>query len=214
MYIPKSFVNNNLEQLHQLIEKFNFATLISHSNDEFQTTHIPLMLNKTQGQYGTLLGHMAKLNPHLNAFDGNTNTLCIFHGPHSYISPTWYKTSPSVPTWNYVVVHAYGNPVLISQAQLSDDLTRMVQEHEATISNTENYVIPEVYKSKLLDHIVGFKIEILRIEGKYKLGQNRSQADQSSLIEGLLKQNTTESTTLADFIQSLPAKTCNKGSLE
>src|SRR3984885_15550110 len=95
----ESMIMSNVKTL-QFIEKFNFATLVSH-NKVFHVTHIPLFLERSQGHYGTLTGHISKNNPHLKDFDGSHETLCIFNGPHAYISPTWYSSSPNVPTWNY-----------------------------------------------------------------------------------------------------------------
>jgi transcriptional regulator len=212
MYIPKSFRNNDIEQLHPFIEQFNFATLISEGAEGLQVTHIPLMLDRSQGQYGTLLGHFAMQNPHVNLLDQNKNSLCIFHGPHAYISPAWYKNSPSVPTWNYTVVHAHGKLQRISPEQLSEDLTRMVNESEAKLKERPNYLIPEDYKAKLLNHIVGFRMEINQIEGKFKLGQNRSVEDQAGILVGLKKENTRDSLALMEFMQSIGIKSGPVGS--
>ncbi len=203
MYVPKSFVNKKLEQLHQLIEKFNFATLISNNNGEIVVTHIPVLLNRDQGQYGTLIWHVANLNPHSTEFDGSKSALLVFHGPHAYISPAWYKSAPSVPTWNYATVHAHGIPKVINKGQLTEDLTKMVSQHEVVMSEYANYIISDEYKSKLIEHITGFHMEITQLDGKFKLGQNRSLEDQDGMIQGLLKQNSPGSIVLADFIVSV-----------
>src|SRR5438552_19136814 len=86
----------NIEKNHQYIEKYNFASIISHQNDEFFITHVPVMLDRNQGPYGTIIGHMAKINSQLNTFNCENNTVCIFKGPHSYISPNWYRSTPNV----------------------------------------------------------------------------------------------------------------------
>jgi transcriptional regulator len=206
MYIPQDFKNNNIEQLHHFIVQYNFATLVSHCNGEMQVTHIPVMLDTQIGIYGTLTWHMAQLNEHHKHLNGNTEALFIFHGPHAYISPTWYKRVPSVPTWNYAVVHVRGIPQMISQAQLSDDLTKMVDYHESILNLDKSYNIPKDYKQKLLDHIVGFKMEIKQIEGKFKLGQNRSLEDQMGVLQGLKNTQSSEGITLANFIENLNTK--------
>src|SRR5579872_1071351 len=108
MYIPDSFENKNIAGLHRFIETYGFATLINYHESGLHVSHVPVMLDKTRGQFGTLIWHLAKLNQHTEVLNGKNSSLCIFHGPHSYISPAWYKTSPNVPTWNYAVVHAYG----------------------------------------------------------------------------------------------------------
>jgi len=202
MYIPKSFQNNNIEKLHQFIERFNFATLISHNSNETHVTHVPVMLNREQGPYDTLVWHMAIPNPHAKEFNGSKNALFIFHGPHAYISPAWYKSAPNVPTWNYAAVHAVGTPERVSKEQLSRDLTKMVDYQEAQLNENTQYSIPDKYKAKLLDHIDGFKLEITRIEGKFKLGQNRSLEDQAGMLYGLKNQKMNGTMTLIDLIES------------
>lgn len=201
MYIPKSFENKNIPELHQFIEKYNFATLITYNENGINVSHIPVILNKTQGQFGTLIWHLAKMNDHCKALNEKIQTLCIFHGPHSYISPAWYKTSPNVPTWNYAVVHAHGTPAKVSKEQLSTDLEKLVSHHEA-LSNT-HYRIPDNHKTKLLEHIDGFHMEITKIEGKFKLGQNRSTEDQKNMLNELLnQQKNSDALELANFIMN------------
>lgn len=190
------------DHLYQFMEKFNFATLVSHENGEFFVSHIPVILERGQGSHGTLVGHMAKTNPHLKVFDSKNNSTCIFHGPHSYISPTWYKSSPNVPTWNYAVVHVYGKPIIVSKEQLSEDLAKMLSYHESIVDKNSNYIIPDDYKNRLMEHIVGFRIEILRIENRFKLGQHKNFKDQEGVLNGLRKQNSYESLSLSDFYES------------
>lgn len=202
MYTPKAFENNNIEQLHQFIERFNFATLVSHHDGELQVTHVPVMLNRKQGKYGALAWHMAKLNPHAKVLEDVKNTLCVFRGPHAYISPSWHEKTPDVPTWNYAAVHVHGVPVLISKEQLSSDLSIMVRHHEGLLNNPD-YIVPDEYKNKLMNYAVGFHMEISRIEGKFKFSQNRSLKHQEEMLQGLRKQNTPEALALADFVQSI-----------
>jgi transcriptional regulator len=171
-------------------------------NGELNVSHVPIMLDRKKGQYGALVWHMANLNLHAHKLDGVENTLCIFHGPHAYISPAWYKNHPSVPTWNYAVVHAYGAPCKISAEELSNDLAWMVSYHESQLHQEVDYVLSDEYKAKLLKHVTGFRMEITRIEGKFKLGQNRSQEDQLSMLNELRNENSRESVSLADFIEA------------
>ena len=190
----------DINQLHQFIEQFNFATLVSHHhNGELNISHIPIILDRKQGGHGTLSWHVAKQNPHAREFDNSKNAVCIFHGPHAYISPTWYKNSPSVPTWNYAVVHAYGIPKQVTDEQLSSDLSQMVKQHEGNA----DYIIPDDYKLKLMDHIVGFNMKIRKTEPIFKLGQNRSQEDQDGMLIGLQKRNNNTDLALAEFIQAI-----------
>lgn len=201
MYTPPSFQVTDLGQLHNFIEAYPFATLISQSGNDLDVSHIPVLLDRKKGEKGTLLWHVAKANPHASTFDTPKSALFIFRGPHAYISHGWYETSPSVPTWNYAVVHAHGTPQKVDKEHLSEDLSRMVRHFER--KNDIEYPSPEIpktYRESLLDHIVGFHMEITRIEGKFKLGQNRSPEDQKGMIKGLYAENTHESTELANFI--------------
>ena len=94
MYTPTHFENQNIDQLQQIIEQFNFATLISHAANNFQVSHVPMLLDRTHGKYGTLRWHVAALNPHAK-LDDRQKALCIFHGPHAYISSNWYQNIPA-----------------------------------------------------------------------------------------------------------------------
>jgi transcriptional regulator len=201
VYTPKPFNITDIHCLHDFIEAYSFATLISQKGQDVDVTHLPVMLNRDQGEKGTLFWHVAKANPHATAFDELKSALLIFHGPHAYVSHTWYTTSPSVPTWNYAVVHVYGEPQKISQECLSEDLSKMMRHYEKT--PIETHFIPEGYKNNQLTHIVGFRMKISRIDGKFKLGQNRSPEDQEGMLQGLRKTNTPEALSLAEFIQSI-----------
>src|SRR5436309_4848810 len=110
MYIPTPFREESLDILHEVIRQHSFATLVTSAPDGLIATHIPILLDPMRGSYGTLIGHVARENPHWRAFGGNQETMAIFQGPHAYVSPSWYTTPYAVPTWNYVVVHAYGRP--------------------------------------------------------------------------------------------------------
>jgi transcriptional regulator len=126
----------------------------------------------------------------------------IFQGPHAYISPTWYKTKPAVPTWNYAVVHAYGIPHKISQDELSQDLSRMIEFYEGKAAKEPTYPVTKAYQNELLSYIVGFRMVMNRVEAKFKLGQNRSLDDQKGMLEGLRETGTPEALSLVSFIQS------------
>ena len=109
MYVPASFAVSDEKTLESFIERYDFATLITGSATGLVASHIPLMLRRSVGN-AFLIGHVARANSQWEHFDGNTEALAIFHGPHAYVSPTWYTTSPAVPTWNYAAVHVYGKP--------------------------------------------------------------------------------------------------------
>ncbi len=193
LHIPPAFENTNLSELHDFIGAFPFATVISNAA-AITVSHLPLIVQEG-GEYGTLIGHMAKANQQWLDFDGVKSIVCIFHGPHAYTSPDWYKTLPAVPTWNYSLVHAEGIPELVmDKAELLTLINNMVNHFEPSLH------ISEEFKESQLDFIAGFKMKILAIQGKYKLGQNRSLADQKGIIKGLSKQSDSDSKQLAEFI--------------
>ena len=116
MYVPRPFAETDPERLRELVHAHGFATLGSALDGELFATHVPLLLEPERGPHGTLTGHVARTNPHWRAFDGRTPALAIFHGPHAYVSPRWYRAPDQVPTWNYVVVHAAGRPRVVDDA--------------------------------------------------------------------------------------------------
>lgn len=183
MYIPDAFQVTDDAVLDEFIRTHSFATLISAMDGTPFATHLPMLLDRTQSSPGVLLGHVARANPHWRMFDGQREALAIFHGPHAYISPSWYATAPAVPTWNYAVVHVYGIPRLIEQeAELSALVDRLVSTYEAGIEKPWPGELPADFKTNMLKSIVGFEMAIARIEGKFKLGQNRSPEDQLGSI--------------------------------
>jgi transcriptional regulator len=183
MYIPAAFRETRLEVLHGLIRDHSFATLISQVDGQLFATHMPFLLDATRGANGTLRGHMARANPHWQAFANQAQeALVVFQGPHAYISPSWYLAEQAVPTWNYSVVHAYGTPALV------DDWPSVRQLLEDTVATFEAS-LPEQwstaragdgYITKLAQAIVAFEIPISRLEGKRKLSQNRPSDIQSA----------------------------------
>ena len=181
MYTPAHFQIEDRDTLHAFMRQHSFATIVSSDGNVPQATHMPVLLNPTQGDHGCLLSHMARANPQWRHFS-STEVLVIFTGPHAYISPAWYVTEPAVPTWNYTAVHAYGIPRLVTQhdrfAQMLHDL---VEFYEAERPNRWHGTLPAEFRDGLMKGIVGIEIEITRLEGKFKLGQNRPQ-DAPSVI--------------------------------
>ena len=186
MYIPNSFRTDDRAQLHELMRQYNFATLVTQHEGAPFATHLPFLLDADRGPHGTLLAHMARANPQWRDFAAGGEALVIFQGPHAYISPSWYQSHPSVPTWNYAVAHAYGAPRIIED---HDTLYRMlealVDTHEAGFAQPWRMELPHDYTDKMMRAVVGFEIEIARLEGKLKLSQNRSEQDQRRVAEML-----------------------------
>jgi transcriptional regulator len=186
MYIPKAFHVSDHQALGEFIERHSFATLVSMVESKPFATHLPLLFDRTCSAHGALLGHVARANPQWRAFDGQQEALAIFQGPHAYVSPSWYATAPAVPTWNYTAVHVYGVPRVIDDEQaFSGLLDRLIAFYEAGMPTPWPGILPADFRANLMKNIVGFVMDIERIEGKFKLSQNRSREDQCRVVARL-----------------------------
>ena len=184
MYTPRSYRNEDRDELFALIRRYNFATLFTHRAGESFVTHLPFMIDAARGPNGTLVSHMARANPHWKAFEGAAPSVVVFMGPHAYISPAWYHQQETVPTWNYAVVHATGTPrVIFDQTVLHDLVTDLMDHHEAPHGDAWDRTRATINEE--LPGIVGFEIPIDRLEGKFKLNQNRSREDQEGVVRAL-----------------------------
>jgi transcriptional regulator len=200
MYIPKAFEVTDLSTLHEFIETYSFGTLVTVAGEQPVATRLPLILDRTRGRQGTLLGHVARANPQWRSFDGDRQCLVMFDGPHAYISPSWYATSPAVPTWNYTAVHVYGIPRPFHDAgQLAELVDRLVGIYEGKMTEPWPGKLPGDFKAAMLKAIVGFTIEIDRIEGKFKLGQNRPVEDRSGAVARLERSSDRTARELAEI---------------
>jgi transcriptional regulator len=198
MYLPKSFREDDLDTLQAFMQQYSFATLITQHEGAPFASHVPLLLQPHDGPYGTLLGHMARANPQWRDFASGPEALVIFQGPHAYVSPSWYGVHPSVPTWNYAVVHAYGRPQVVEDSTtLYDMLHALVQTFEAPSATPWAFDVPSDYLQSMMQGIVGFTMPITRLEGKYKLSQNRSPEDQQRVTAALQAQGEALSTAVA-----------------
>ena len=186
MYIPHHFQVEDPAPLFDLMRQFSFATLVSTHEGTPVAAHLPFMLRPDAGPNGTLLGHMARANPQWRSFDPECEVLTIFQGDHAYISPAWYLQHPSVPTWNYAVVHAYGLPRIVEDP---DAVKRMLQElvhqHESGFQTPWQMDLPPDYEANMIKGIVAFEITLTRLEGKFKLSQNRGAPDRQGVITAL-----------------------------
>jgi transcriptional regulator len=203
MYLPNSFREDDPALLHDLMRRYNFAVLVTqHDNAPF-ATHLPFLLDAQRGPHGTLLAHMARANPQWRDFADDREALVIFQGPHAYISPSWYEAMPSVPTWNYAVVHAYGIPrVVEDRDQLRAILDRLVDTHEAARTPPWRMDLSEDYLDRMVRAIVGFEIEITRLEGKLKLSQNRGEGDRRRVAAELAASDDPLSVEVAEMIET------------
>ena len=194
MYIPKAFAETGTEKLFDFIEANSFGILFSQRNGQSFATHLPFLVEQSAESNGRLWGHLARANPHWRDLEGEV--LVVFPGPHAYISPAWYEEENVVPTWNYVAVHVYGQLSLMHD---NEQLLKIVEDsakfYEAARLAPWTLDTAQEYIHKLLKGIVGFKIEITRLEGKWKLNQNHSVARQERVVNALrqsLDQNSRE----------------------
>jgi transcriptional regulator len=186
MYIPKSFASDDLAQLHALMRRHSFAILVTQHDGTPFATHLPFLIDPERGAHGTLLAHMARANPQWRDLAAGQEALAIFGGPHAYVSPSWYDTSPSVPTWNYAAVHAYGVARLVEDRdELHAMLEKLVDTHESAFEQPWRMDLPADYLDRMMRAVVGFTIEITRLEGKLKLSQNRTASERSRVAEAL-----------------------------
>jgi len=185
MYTPELFKSTDLARIQELIRDYSFATLITPAN-ELHITHVPLLLREDGGKT-FLIGHMARANSHWKALEGK-ESVTIFNGPHTYITPSWYQNVENVPTWNYAVVHAHVKARLIlDDAILRQDLEELVKTNEKRYGTSwsMDLLSPE-YVGSLSRGIVGFHLEVVRLEPKFKMSQNRAPEDRAGVLEGLL----------------------------
>ncbi|MCD9570902.1 FMN-binding negative transcriptional regulator [Pseudomonas protegens] len=191
MYLPRAFVDEDLARLQQLILGSRLATLVTWGALGLQASHLPLLLDPEQGPNGTLYGHLAKANPQCAELAAGAEALVIFTGEDAYVSPSFYPSKAEhgkvVPTWNYVAVHAYGQPEVFSDPErLLKVVGGLTERHEAGRPHPWQVTdAPADYLEGMLRAIVGFALPIQRLEGKRKLSQNRSAEDIAGVREGL-----------------------------
>lgn len=199
MYIPNKFKMTDITQQHEFIEEFGFGVMISACGG-LSATHLPFVLIRGESEHGTLYAHCARANPLWKDLQGQ-NVLVIFTGPHAYISPSWYTSKPAVPTWNYTAVHAYGVVSLLNAQDTLIAVDQVTHKYEPRLLIDRDIVTDQI-KRKLLAGIVGFKIELTKIEGKAKLGQNRSKEDQTGVYNALNNSKDLNNLALAKYIQN------------
>lgn len=185
MYIPKHFELTDTTTMHDLMRQFSFATIVNVLEGLPFATHMPVVVRPELGEFGTLRTHIARANPQWNSFSSKSEILVIFQGDHTYISPKWYETHPSVPTWNYVTVHAYGRPKIVEEPELVRELLdELIGSYEGS-EGWNSSSLSERYMDGMMRGIVAFEVEITRLEGKMKLSQNRSEADRQGVVAAL-----------------------------
>ena len=188
MYIQKHFEVTESAWCHALMRAQSFAVMVTADDTGAPfATHLPILVDDTRGPLGTLRGHVARANPHWRYLAAGRPTLVVFSGAHAYVSPAWYATHPSVPTWNYVAVHATGTGTLVEDpARVKTLLADLVHVYEGARPGAWAFAsLPADYVASMQRGIVAFEIPIERLEGKAKLSQNRDAVDQGRTREAL-----------------------------
>ena len=199
MYIPAAFDESDPARLHAFIRRHSFAVLTSRHGGGLMASHLPLLLDAEAGPKGLLFGHMARANPQWRQVLGEV--LVVFSGPHAYVSPSWYEEEGTVPTWNYVAVHAYGTfQVVENREPLLEILRRSVATYESPRAKPWAFDESTPAVERLLKAIVGFRIEITRLEGKWKLSQNHSEERRRKVMNALNVQPDEDSQAIAGLM--------------
>jgi len=208
MYIPKMYEESRVPVLHELIETYPFASLITKGASGLFASHIPMVLEKDGASLGRLKCHVSRSNAQWRDFSPEVEALAIFSGTHHYISPTWYRetqeTGKVVPTWNYVVVHAHGKLQAIQDRDwLMAHVNNLTNIHEAA-SPAPWHVsdAPADYIETMVKGIVGLELSIQRLEGKWKVSQNRNERDRDGILKALDKLNTPASQSMKTLVMA------------
>jgi transcriptional regulator len=206
VYLPPAFTETREEVLLAHIERYDFGMLVTQGAGGLIASQIPFLAERRDGRL-FLLGHLARANPQGADFDGEAEALAVFAGPHAYISPSWYEAAPAVPTWNYATVHAYGPARRIDDADWLRDLVRRLSErHEAREAAQGNppwrtQELPEPYVQSMVKGIVGIELAVTRLEGKFKLSQNRPAGDRPRIVAALERRGDPDSRAVAELMR-------------
>jgi transcriptional regulator len=191
MYVPPKFREHRIAVLHDAIRAAGLGLLVTCGTDGLEATHVPMLLAPEPAPCGVLMGHIARANPQWRRVTQGADALAVFRGPDAYVSPSWYatkrQTGAVVPTWNYVSVHASGTLNFFDdRAALRGLIDRLTAAHEAAMPQPWSVDdAPAPYVAAMLDAIVGFTLTIARIEGAWKLSQNKSAEDKAGVAAGL-----------------------------
>jgi transcriptional regulator len=208
MYIPTLHEETDLRVLHDLMRAHPLGSWATVGDGEIIMNHVPFVLDAAQGEYGMLRCHVARANTVWQKFSRTVASVIAFHGPESYVSPSWYPSKQAhgkvVPTWNYVVVHAHGIPRVIEErAQVLEHLTRLTAAQEAAQAAPWQVAdAPVDFIDQMARQIVALEIPIVRIFGKWKVSQNRSPADREGVVAALQRQGDARSSDMAGLVNS------------
>lgn len=201
LYRPPAFASDDGAAIARLIDEHPFATVITAGVSEPQVSHLPLLHRPGPGPHGSLIGHMARANPHWRHF-GDAATMAIFHGPHAYVSPSWYAEPASqVPTWNYAVVHVHGRAEIVDDRDATlATLQQLVGRFEGGRAAPWRLQLEGAQLDAMVGAIVAFRIAIERIEAKFKLSQNKDEDDRRRVAAALRNEAFADATATADWM--------------
>lgn len=206
MYVPKHHAETDISVLHSLVKSHPLAVWVTQGDGELIANQIPFLIDTKRGDLGTLIAHVAKANRVWRSFSSTINSVVVFQGVETYITPSWYPSKhahgKAVPTWNYVVVHAHGLPRVIKNREwLRHHLNQLTDVHEAEqalpwkVSDA-----PPEFTDRLLQEIVGIEIPIEKLVGKWKVSQNRTESDRLGVVAGLLARGDPLSEEMASLV--------------
>ena len=203
MFIPAYYRNSDFSEISKFIEEHSFATLVSHLEGKPWATHIPLELETKLSGESILAGHISRANPQWKSFSNGERVLAIFQGPHSYVSSSWYN-HVNVPTWNYVAVHVYGTMRILNDEEQYTKLKAMVDRYEKIADKPIDMdKLPADMMGKYMKAIVGFEMSMDKVEGKWKMSQNRDEEDKLAIISELEKLNEVNATLVAAEMKNM-----------
>jgi transcriptional regulator len=207
MYAPQLHVETRTDVMHALIRAYPLGAWVVVDDQTLIANHIPFLVDSTRGEFGTLVGHVARANPVWTLAQSSIPSLVSFHGPQSYITPSWYPSKhehgKAVPTWNYAVVHAHGQPRFIQERQwLVEHVAKLTDTHEGGQALPWRVAdAPVDFTERLIGAIVGVEIPVMRLEGKWKTHQNRATPDKLGVVAGLLSRGDDEAVEMAGLVQ-------------
>ncbi|MGZ3756132.1 MAG: FMN-binding negative transcriptional regulator [Mucilaginibacter sp.] len=201
MYIPKNFLITDQQEAISFMQRYSFATVVTVNNGIPSATHLPFLVTQ-RGNEIILSSHFAKANPQASEILAG-NPLIIFTEPHAYISPKHYEQVNSVPTWNYIAIHAYGKATLLESIEKKAALLEQTIRFYEVDYLQQWATLPNDFKLKMMQGIVGFEIAVSDLQGKKKLSQNKSEKERDNIIEELSNQSDTTAKELANYMKEL-----------
>ncbi len=199
MYIPKHFENTDTGEIVAFMQQYSFGVIVTTQNEHLEATHIPFVIEQ-DGDRVTITSHFAKANPQAQQLLDN-EVMVIFSEPHAYVSPKHYEKEQSVPTWNYIAVHAYGKARIIDdqEGQLLM-MEKMINQYDTAYLNQWNN-LPDEFKTKMLKGIVAFEIKVTSLQAKNKLSQNRSETEREKIIKAFEKSADGNEQAIAEYMK-------------